>query len=168
MTPDPITLSVLDLVPVRTGATARDAMQESVDLARLAERLGFVRYWFAEHHGMASIASSVPEIRCRNEPRAAFHRHAGAGREHDPKHRRRSARRRSDDHVDRLRSDGALSRLRVDCAGTRSTRGRDGLRRPPRRGADRFLDFDALWPYEHDAWAITQPIHGCADGKDLE
>jgi luciferase family oxidoreductase group 1 len=62
MTPDPIKLSVLDLVPVRSGATARDAMQESVDLARLVERLGFVRYWFAEHHGMASIASSSPEI----------------------------------------------------------------------------------------------------------
>jgi luciferase family oxidoreductase group 1 len=55
-------LSVLDLVPVRTGSTARDAMQESVDLARRAEALGYVRYWFAEHHGMASIASSVPEI----------------------------------------------------------------------------------------------------------
>src|SRR6187455_978459 len=57
-----IPLSVLDLVPVRSGATARDAMEESVDLARLAERLGFVRYWFAEHHGMASVASSAPEI----------------------------------------------------------------------------------------------------------
>jgi luciferase family oxidoreductase group 1 len=57
-----IPLSVLDLVPVRSGSTARDAMRESVDLARLTERLGYVRYWFAEHHGMASIASSAPEI----------------------------------------------------------------------------------------------------------
>jgi len=62
MTPDPITVSVLDLVPVRAGLTAADAMREAVDLARLTERLGYVRYWFAEHHGMASIASSAPEI----------------------------------------------------------------------------------------------------------
>src|SRR5687768_4965018 len=57
-----IPLSVLDLVPVRAGSTARDALSESVALAREAERLGYVRYWFAEHHGMASIASSAPEI----------------------------------------------------------------------------------------------------------
>ena len=55
-------LSVLDLVPVRAGSTAGEALRESVELAREAERLGFVRYWFAEHHGMASIASSAPEI----------------------------------------------------------------------------------------------------------
>ena len=55
-------LSVLDLVPVRAGATSGDALAEAVELARFAERLGYVRYWFAEHHGMASIASSAPEI----------------------------------------------------------------------------------------------------------
>src|SRR5687768_11507549 len=55
-------LSVLDLVPVRAGSTARDALSESVALAREAERLGYVRYWFAEHHGMASTASPAPEI----------------------------------------------------------------------------------------------------------
>jgi luciferase family oxidoreductase group 1 len=49
-------------VPVRAGSTTQDALRESVELARLAERLGYVRYWFAEHHGMASIASSAPEI----------------------------------------------------------------------------------------------------------
>jgi luciferase family oxidoreductase group 1 len=37
-------------------------LAEAVDLAREVERLGYVRYWFAEHHGMASIASSAPEI----------------------------------------------------------------------------------------------------------
>jgi luciferase family oxidoreductase group 1 len=57
-----IPLSVLDLVPVRSGSSTGDALRESVDLARLVERLGYVRYWFAEHHGMASIASSAPEI----------------------------------------------------------------------------------------------------------
>jgi luciferase family oxidoreductase group 1 len=57
-----VPLSVLDLVPIRTGATASSAIRESVELARAAERLGYVRYWFAEHHSMASIASSAPEI----------------------------------------------------------------------------------------------------------
>src|SRR5690606_34512159 len=55
-------LSILDLVPVRTGSTAQESVGESLTLARLAERLGFTRYWFAEHHGMPSIASSAPEI----------------------------------------------------------------------------------------------------------
>jgi luciferase family oxidoreductase group 1 len=57
-----VPLSVLDLVPVRAGGTSSQALAESVELARLAERLGFMRYWFAEHHGMASVASSAPEI----------------------------------------------------------------------------------------------------------
>ncbi|HEX8362217.1 MAG TPA: LLM class flavin-dependent oxidoreductase [Longimicrobium sp.] len=55
-------LSVLDLVPIGAGATAREALGNSVELARRAERLGYTRYWFAEHHGMPSIASSAPEI----------------------------------------------------------------------------------------------------------
>jgi len=55
-------LSVLDLVPVRAGSTAGEALREVVDLARLAERLGYTRYWFAEHHGMGAIASSAPEV----------------------------------------------------------------------------------------------------------
>jgi luciferase family oxidoreductase group 1 len=57
-----IPLSVLDLVPVRAGSTAGDAIRDAVTLARLADRLGFVRYWFAEHHAMPGIASSAPEI----------------------------------------------------------------------------------------------------------
>ena len=57
-----VPLSVLDLVPVRSGSTASDAMREAVDLARAAERLGYARYWFAEHHSMPSIGSSAPEI----------------------------------------------------------------------------------------------------------
>jgi len=74
-----IPLSVLDLVPVRSGATAREAIQESVDLARLTERLGFVRYWFAEHHGMASIASTVPEILIEHVASATSRIRVGSG-----------------------------------------------------------------------------------------
>ena len=54
-------------------------MEESVDLARLAERLGFVRYWFAEHHGMASIASSAPEILIEHVASATSRIRVGSG-----------------------------------------------------------------------------------------
>lgn len=55
-------LSVLDLVPIGMGSNAIRSLGESLELARLAERAGYTRYWFAEHHGMPSIASSSPEI----------------------------------------------------------------------------------------------------------
>ena len=55
-------LSLLDLASIGSGQTAVEALGESVETARLAERLGFARYWFAEHHGMPNIASSAPEI----------------------------------------------------------------------------------------------------------
>jgi luciferase family oxidoreductase group 1 len=55
-------LSILDLAPVGAGSTAQQALRNSTELAQLAERLGYKRYWFAEHHGMPSIASSAPEI----------------------------------------------------------------------------------------------------------
>jgi luciferase family oxidoreductase group 1 len=55
-------LSVLDLVPVGAGTAPAAALRRTTELAQLAERLGYVRYWFAEHHGMPGIASSSPEI----------------------------------------------------------------------------------------------------------
>ena len=58
----PVPLSVLDLAPVPSGSTAADAFRNMRELARHTERLGYVRYWLAEHHGMPSIASSSPEI----------------------------------------------------------------------------------------------------------
>lgn len=60
--PNELTLSVLDLAPVGSGASGPEALAHSLELARLAEGLGYTRYWFAEHHGMPSIASSAPEI----------------------------------------------------------------------------------------------------------
>jgi luciferase family oxidoreductase group 1 len=57
-----IALSVLDLAPVPSGTTPAEAARRTVDLARLADRLGYARYWFAEHHSMASVASSAPEL----------------------------------------------------------------------------------------------------------
>jgi luciferase family oxidoreductase group 1 len=57
-----VPLSVLDLAPVGAGGTATQALRRTVELAGLADRLGYRRYWLAEHHGMPSIASSAPEI----------------------------------------------------------------------------------------------------------
>ncbi len=58
----PTPLSVLDLSPVTTATTGAQALRNSLDLARHADRLGFARYWVAEHHNMPSIASSAPDI----------------------------------------------------------------------------------------------------------
>jgi luciferase family oxidoreductase group 1 len=57
-----IPLSVLDLSPVAAGSSGAAALRNSLDLARLADRLGYTRYWVAEHHNLASIASSAPDI----------------------------------------------------------------------------------------------------------
>lgn len=55
-------LSILDVLPVRSGSTAADALGRAADLALLADRRGYTRLWFAEHHGMGGIAASSPEL----------------------------------------------------------------------------------------------------------
>ena len=55
-------LSVLDLSPVASDSSSREALQNTLDLARLAEDLGYTRYWLAEHHNTPLIASSAPEV----------------------------------------------------------------------------------------------------------
>ncbi|MEM9624374.1 MAG: MsnO8 family LLM class oxidoreductase, partial [Pseudomonadota bacterium] len=55
-------LSVLDLSPIVQGGDARQALHNSADLARHAERLGYARYWVAEHHNMKGIASAATSV----------------------------------------------------------------------------------------------------------
>ncbi len=55
-------LSILDLVPVPEGMTPRDALHRSLELAQQAERLGFRRFWVAEHHNMPGIASAATSV----------------------------------------------------------------------------------------------------------
>jgi len=57
-----VTLSILDLVPVAEGSTPREALQRSLRLARHAERLGYRRFWVAEHHNMPGIASAATSV----------------------------------------------------------------------------------------------------------
>jgi luciferase family oxidoreductase group 1 len=60
--PPALTLSVLDQSPIRAGGTPAQAIAESVELARAAERLGYRRYWVAEHHASEGLAGTAPEI----------------------------------------------------------------------------------------------------------
>ncbi len=57
-----ISLSVLDLAPVATGKTAADAFRNTLELAQSAERLGYKRYWLAEHHNIPGIASTATSV----------------------------------------------------------------------------------------------------------
>ena len=55
-------LSVLDQSPIRAGGTPAQAVAETLELARAADRLGYERYWLAEHHSSQGLAGTVPEI----------------------------------------------------------------------------------------------------------
>jgi alkanesulfonate monooxygenase SsuD/methylene tetrahydromethanopterin reductase-like flavin-dependent oxidoreductase (luciferase family) len=55
-------LGVLDLVPISSGSTAARAIRNSIDLAQHAERLGYSRYWFAEHHLNPGVAGTAPAV----------------------------------------------------------------------------------------------------------
>ncbi|MES1222664.1 MAG: MsnO8 family LLM class oxidoreductase, partial [Bacteroidota bacterium] len=57
-----LTLSVLDQTPVRKGSNPALALQESVELARLTDRLGYTRYWISEHHNTVLLAAAAPEV----------------------------------------------------------------------------------------------------------
>jgi luciferase family oxidoreductase group 1 len=72
-------LSVLDLSPVSAGSTGAQALHNSLDLARLADRLGYVRYWVAEHHNMPAIASSAPDIMIGQIASATSRMRVGSG-----------------------------------------------------------------------------------------
>ncbi|MGW2824705.1 LLM class flavin-dependent oxidoreductase [Streptomyces sp. NPDC001443] len=57
-----IPLGVLDLIPISTGSSAGEALHNSIDLARQAERLGYTRYWVAEHHLNPGVAGTSPAV----------------------------------------------------------------------------------------------------------
>ena len=59
---DRVPLSILDLVPVSAGSTVADALDASLGLARAADRLGYTRLWYAEHHNAVNFASSATSL----------------------------------------------------------------------------------------------------------
>jgi luciferase family oxidoreductase group 1 len=74
-----VPLSVLDLSPVTTGISGAQALRNSIDLARHADRLGYTRYWVAEHHNLPNIASSAPDIMIGQIAAATTHLRVGSG-----------------------------------------------------------------------------------------
>jgi luciferase family oxidoreductase group 1 len=62
MTESTLRLGVLDQSPIISGHEPRRAVQETIRLAKAAERLGYHRYWLAEHHAIAALADPCPEI----------------------------------------------------------------------------------------------------------
>src|SRR5215218_8262045 len=58
----PLRLSVLDQAPIPEGSSGAQALRDSVELARLADALGYHRYWVAEHHGTPTLACASPEV----------------------------------------------------------------------------------------------------------
>lgn len=71
--------SILDLVPVTQGGTVGQALANAADLAQHAERLGFTRYWVAEHHGMKGIASAATSVVIGHIAAATHSIRVGAG-----------------------------------------------------------------------------------------
>jgi luciferase family oxidoreductase group 1 len=83
---DPVTLpsgavrlSVLDQAPIAEGSTGVDALRNSLGLAKLAEELGYARYWVAEHHGTPMLACASPEILVAEAANATSRIRVGSG-----------------------------------------------------------------------------------------
>jgi luciferase family oxidoreductase group 1 len=74
-----VPLSILDVSPVTAGSGTAQALRNSIDLARFADRRGFTRYWLAEHHNTPSIASTTPDIMTGQIARETKHLRVGSG-----------------------------------------------------------------------------------------
>jgi len=72
-------LSVLDQSPIRKEGTAADAVAETIALAKACDRLGYHRYWLAEHHNSNSFAGSCPEILIGRVAQETKHLRVGSG-----------------------------------------------------------------------------------------
>jgi luciferase family oxidoreductase group 1 len=72
-------LSVLDLVPVRTDQTTSDALAATTHLAQTADRLGYTRYWLAEHHNMPAVAATSPPVLIAHLAAQTSHLRLGSG-----------------------------------------------------------------------------------------
>ena len=72
-------LSVLDQSPIRKGGTAAQAVRETLELAALCDRLGYHRYWLAEHHSSEALAGSTPEVLITRIAGLTDHMRIGSG-----------------------------------------------------------------------------------------
>ncbi len=74
-----VRLSIIDQSPVPDGFTPADALRNTIELARLADRLGYERYWIAEHHSTRAFASPAPEILISRVAAETAHIRVGSG-----------------------------------------------------------------------------------------
>jgi luciferase family oxidoreductase group 1 len=152
-----VPLSVLDLSPVTTVTPGSVALRNSLDLARLAEQLGYTRYWVAEHHNLANIASSAPEIMIGQIAAATSRIRVGSGGVMLPNHAPLMV-------AERFKVLEALFPGRIDLGLGRAP-GTDpvtsyALRaRQDARGGDDFLErFQELLAFERGGFAENHPF----------
>lgn len=81
-----IKLSVLDQTPVRKGSNARESLQETIQLAKLTDRLGYTRYWLSEHHNSLMLATGSPEVMIARLGAETKHIRLGSGGMMMPNH----------------------------------------------------------------------------------
>ncbi|WP_411576462.1 LLM class flavin-dependent oxidoreductase [Streptomyces mutabilis] len=128
--------SVLDRSRIREGHTAAEALRDTVELAREAERLGYHRFWVAEHHGVPGVAGSAPTVLAAAVAGATRAIRVGTGGVMLPNHRPLVV----------AEQFGVLESLfpgRIDMGLGRSVGFTDGVRRALGRGKDDADDFDA-------------------------
>lgn len=131
-------LSVLDLSFVRSGHPPSAALHESIALARVCDRLGYARYWLAEHHNLPSVASPAPEIMIGQIAAATSRIRVGSGGIMLPNHAPLMV-------AERFRMLEGLFPGRIDLGLGRAP-GTDGVtamalrRHEERRGGDDFLE----------------------------
>jgi len=152
-----IALSVLDLSPVTTAIPGSAALRNSLDLARLADGLGYKRYWVAEHHNLANIASSSPEIMIGQIAAATSHIRVGSGGVMLPNHAPLMV-------AERFKVLEALFPGRIDLGLGRAP-GTDPVtsyalraRRDPRQGDDFLERFQELLLFERGGFPEGHPF----------
>jgi len=156
MAAPPIALSVLDLSPVAAGSSGAVSLRNSLDLARLADRLGYTRYWVAEHHNLPSIASSAPDIMIGQIAAATQRIRVGSGGVMLPNHAPLMV-------AERFKVLEALFPGRIDLGLGRAP-GTDpvtsyALRRRQDAGDDDFLErFQELLLFENNAFPEGHPF----------
>ena len=150
-------LSVLDLSPVSSGSTGAQALRNTLEVAQLADRLGYERYWLAEHHNLPSVASSAPEVMIGHVASKTSRIRVGAGGIMLPNHAPLRV-------AETFRVLEALHPGRVDLGIGRAP-GTDPVtatvlrRSPDRQGADDFpQQFSELLAFSGDGFPEGHPL----------
>jgi luciferase family oxidoreductase group 1 len=164
-----IPVSILDLSPVPAGGSAAQSLRNSIDLARHADTLGYRRYWLAEHHNLANIASSAPDIMIGQIAAATRNLRVGSGGVMLPNHAPLTV-------LERFKVLEALFPGRIDLGLGRAP-GTDHVtsvalrRRQDVRDEDDFLDrFQELLLLENNGYPKDHPfskVHAMPDDVKL-